>query len=100
MAQLVTVQCLLAVVSIKNWPLYQLDINNAFRHRDLNEEAYMTPPPSYHIPIKNLICRLHKSLCGLRQASHQWFENFSTTLKVTGFKQSIADYSLFTITNK
>ena len=43
-AKLVIVKRLLDLVAIHGWSLHQLDFNNAFVHRDLQEEAYMTLP--------------------------------------------------------
>ncbi|PKI50880.1 hypothetical protein CRG98_028708 [Punica granatum] len=95
-AKLVSVRVLLTVSLNRNWELYQLDVNNAFLHGDLEEEVYMKLPSGLTSAGSNKVCRLQKSLYGLRQASHNWFAKLSIALKSYGFTQSSANYSLFT----
>ncbi|CAH9081989.1 unnamed protein product [Cuscuta epithymum] len=97
--KLTTVRLLLAIATTKHWFLQQLDINNAFLHGDLLETIYMQPPPGYLSPGDTRVCKLQKSLYGLKQASRQWYYKLSECLQGIGYIQSQADFSLFTKSN-
>ena len=95
-AKLTTVRLFIALATAKGWPLHQLDINNAFLHGYIDEEVYMHPPAGYTKALPGQVCRLQRSLYGLKQASRQWNLELTTFLTGKGFVQSKSDYSLFT----
>ena len=57
------------MAAMRSWPLYQLDIKNVFLHGDLVEEVYMEQPPGFVAQGESgLVCRLRRSLYGLKQS--------------------------------
>ena len=72
-----------------------MDVKNVFLNGDLIEEVYMKPPPSSSIP-SHKVCRLCRTLYGLKKAPRAWFSKFSTTVEQLVFTFSDHDYAFFT----
>ncbi|KAF3633189.1 Omega-amidase NIT2 [Capsicum annuum] len=96
-AKIASVCLFLSMASVRHWPLYQLDIKNAFLHGDLEEEVYMEQTPSFVAQgeSSSLVCRLRKSLYGLKQSPRAWFGKFSTVIQEFGMIRSGVDHSVF-----
>lgn len=94
-----TIRLLLIIESSKNLYLNQLDINTNFLHGDLEEEIYMKCPPGLNFFHKNPVCKLIKSIYGLKQESRQGNNKLNQSLSKLGFQRSISYDSLFTKNN-
>ena len=73
-------------------------MTNAFLHGELkkNEEVYMEVPPGYSGEFKKgEVCKLKKTLYGLKQSPRVWFGRFCQAMTSAGFKQSNSDHTLF-----
>jgi len=91
-----TIRLILSLAVQFDWQLRQLDVSNAFLHRVLEDEVYMEQPQGFVDPsFPNHVCRLHKSIYGLKHAPRAWFKRLSTALLEHGFVESHMDYSLF-----
>lgn len=87
-------RALLALAS-QNWFLHQLNVHNVFLHGILEEEVYMALPPGIKATKPNQVCKLLKSIYGLKQSNRQWFASLSQFLLLKGYSQSFSGSSLF-----
>ena len=76
--------------------MHQLDVNNVFLQGTLEEDVYMAHPLSLKDAQQpHHVCKLHRSIYGLRQASRAWHDALKTFITNNGFYISKNDLSLF-----
>ncbi len=95
-AKMNTIRAIISIAANKGWSLFQMDVKNAFLHGDLQEEVYMEIPPGFsNCETEGKVCKLMKSLYGLKQSPRAWFGRFSKEVCSLGYQQSNADHTLF-----
>lgn len=87
---------LLAMVAHQNLELEQLDVKTPFLHGELEEEIYMTQPDGFQVPGKeDYVCKLKKSLYGLKQSPRQWYKRFDSFMIEIGYNRSPYDCCVY-----
>lgn len=92
-ASMITVRMFLAIANQNSMHIMQFDVKTAFLHGDLDEELFMEQPEGFK--EGNKICKLNKSLHGLKQAPRQWNEKFDMFLKLFQLQQASIDRCLY-----
>ena len=93
-----TIRTMLATAAIRNYRVCQLDISTAYLHADIEEEIYMEQPEGYEVTGENgeyLVCKLNKSIYGLKQAGRNWNKLMDGWLKNNNLQVSEADPCLY-----
>jgi hypothetical protein len=80
-AKFVSICCILALAAIENMEIHQMDVKTAFLNGDLEEEIYMEQPKGFTQEGEHLVCKLHKSLYGLKQSPRAWNQKLDVFLK-------------------
>jgi hypothetical protein len=91
-----TVRTVLSLALYRDWAIHQVDVKNAFLHGTLMETVYSSPPPGFgHDARPDLVCRLNRSLYGLKQTPRAWYSRFASYLTSIGFVEAKSDTFLF-----
>ena len=81
-----SIRVLLALVALHDLELEQLDVKTAFLHGELEEQIYMQQPEGFIVHGKeDYVCRLKKSLYGLKQSPRQWYKRFDSFMIGHGY---------------
>ncbi|GBE80375.1 hypothetical protein SCP_0300900 [Sparassis crispa] len=85
-----TIRAILGLAAILNWDIQQMNVKGAYLNGILKEEIYMRQPKGFSNGTHR-VCRMRKTLYGLKQAGHEWNIILNHKLLDAGFRQLFAD---------
>ena len=91
-AMVKSIRILLAIAAYYDYEIWQMDVKTAFLNGNLDEDVYMTQPEGFEDPRNaRKVCKLQRSIYGLKQASRSWNLRFDETVKEFGFIRNLDD---------
>ncbi|GKC14109.1 putative ribonuclease H-like domain-containing protein [Tanacetum coccineum] len=95
-ARIEAIRLFLAFASFMGFIVYQMDMKSAFLYGTIDEEVYVSQPPSFVDPDHpKKVYKVVKALYGLHQAPRAWYATLSTFLEEHGYRRGTIDKTLF-----
>ncbi|KAL0366815.1 UNVERIFIED_CONTAM: Retrovirus-related Pol polyprotein from transposon TNT 1-94 [Sesamum radiatum] len=90
--RLTTIRVLIALASVFNLPIHQIDVKTTILYGEIDEKIYMDQLEGFvSHGNEHKVCKFVKSLYGLKQAPKQWHEKFDKTILAFGFTMNEND---------
>src|ERR1044072_582813 len=90
-----SIRAVLALVACTDMILEQMDVKTAFLHGNLEEQIYMKQPEGFEETGQGLVCKLKRSLYGLKQSPRQWYKRFDSYMLKIGFGRCEYDCGVY-----
>ncbi|GJU06768.1 putative ribonuclease H-like domain-containing protein [Tanacetum coccineum] len=95
-ARIEVIRLFLAFASFMGFIVYQMDVKSVFLYGTIDEEVYVSQPPSFVDPDHpTKVYKVVKALYGLHQAPRAWYATLLTFLEKHGYKRGTIDKTLF-----
>ena len=97
-ARLASIQAVLAMAAVNDYEIHQIDIKGAYLNGKLtpDETIFMKQPPEYAAAGSgNKVCKLLKTLYGLKQSGRCWYQYLVEIMRVLSFLQCEVDQAVF-----
>jgi len=86
----------MTLVAHFDFELHQMDVKMTFLNDHIEEEVYMKQPEGFSSTKgEHLVCKLNKSIYGLKQASRQCYLKFHDVITSFGFEENIMDQCIY-----
>ncbi|GKC34352.1 retrotransposon protein, putative, ty1-copia subclass [Tanacetum coccineum] len=89
-ADIRAIRILISIAAFYDYEIWQMDVKTAFLNGHLDEDIYMVQPEGFVDPKHpRKVCKLQRSIYGLKQASRSWNKRFDEEIKRFGFTQNL-----------
>ncbi|GKD62882.1 retrotransposon protein, putative, ty1-copia subclass, partial [Tanacetum coccineum] len=89
-ADIRAIRILISIAAFYDYEIWQMDVKTAFLNGYLDEDIYMVQPEGFVDPKHpRKVCKLQRSIYGLKQASRSWNKRFDEEIKRFGFTQNL-----------
>ncbi|GJT13547.1 retrotransposon protein, putative, ty1-copia subclass [Tanacetum coccineum] len=89
-ADIRAIRILISIAAYYDYEIWQMDVKTAFLNGYLDEDIYMVQPEGFIDPNHpRKVCKLKRSIYGLKQASRSWNKRFDEEIKRFGFAQNL-----------
>ena len=98
-AKFSSIRALLALATDYDLEIHQMDVKTAFLNGDLDVDIYMEQPEGFTVTgSEHQVCKLKKSLYGLKQAGRAWYQKIDDALFKLGFTRLDTDHCVYQLT--
>lgn len=97
-ANITSIRALMQMAAQYDLELHQMDVKTAYLHAPIDCEIYMEQPKGFEVKSNRgdkLVCKLNKSLYGLKQSGRNWNKMLHVYLTENDFIQNLADYCVY-----
>lgn len=99
-ANLTSVRVLMQKAAQEDLILHQMDVKTAYLHAPIDHDIYMEQPEGYVKEGEKLVCKLEKSIYGLKQSGRNWNTMLHECLTDDNFTQNPADHCVYSKESK
>ena len=95
-AKFTSIRIISSLTAYYDLELHQMDVKTAFLNGTLDEEIYMNQPDGFvEKGNEGKVCKLNRSIYGLKQASRQWYILFDNAITSYGFSMMEGDHCIY-----
>ena len=88
----------MAILAHFDLELHKMDVRITLLNGDLVEDVYMSQHIGFEeVGKKHMVCKLQKSIYGLKQTSRQWYPKFDDVVTANGFKENIVNQCIYMV---